>query len=383
MRNQHLQRIYRLKLLLLGTVLALVGILISIFVGWLSDIGAPHLLVAILGSLSDVFLISGAIGIAVDVFTGRDKEAADDERLRELLNDAAPAFRDAVISGFAETPDQMRGVATTATLDKLATNALALRLGDEKFAGEIYQGLLAQAIRTPERWHDVDVSVRLSSIDERSTGGASRESIKADLFDVVVTWEYTLVPSTRIQRFASTNNLDEFRDFLNDVPATSAWYIAAETADAREPSAFEVLAYSVDGKDRRIRRDVRKSGQTYSVDLGAEILLKKEPIRVRQVYRTVVRKAGHRFRIGLTQPTERVKVLFDYSDTDIAELKVGDMVSSAAPTQVKFLPLEAPGKQVEVTVPGWLLPQAEVTFVWTLQGELPERRTRPALDRAS
>lgn len=384
MPSQYLQRIYRLKLLFLGTALALVGILTSILADYLSETATPHLFVALLSALADVLVVTGAIGIAVDFFTGRDKDAADSERLRDLLTEAAPDFRDAVIAGFAETPDQMRGVATTATLDKLATNALALRLGDEKFAGEIYQGLLAQAIRTSERWHDVDVSVRLSSIDERSTSGASRNPLQAQLFDVVVTWEYTLVPSTRIQRFASTNNLDEFHDFLNDMPATSAWYIDAESgADARERDAFEVLSYAVDGKEFRIRRDLRRSGQTYSIDLGPEITLIKQPVRIRQVYRTVSRRAGHRFRIAVTQPTERLKVLLDYSDTDIAELKVGDMVSSAAPTQVKFLPTEAPAKQVEVTVPGWLLPQAEVTFVWTLEGELPGHRRDQALDRAS
>jgi hypothetical protein len=383
MRKQYLQRIYRLKLLLLGTVLALIGILTSILADWLSETTAPHLFVSLLSALADVLVVTGAIGIAVDFFTGTDKDAADTERLRSLLKEAAPDFRDAVISGFAETPENMRGVATTQTLDKLATNALALRLGDAKFAAEIYQGLLAQAIRTPERWHDVDVNVRLSSIDESSTVGAARDSLAELLFDVVVTWEYTLVPSTRIQRFASTNDLDEFRDFLNDVPATSAWYVPEGSADAREPTAFEVLSYSADGKDLKIRRDVRRSGQTYSVDLGAELLFKKQPVRIRHVYRTVVSRPGHRFRIGLTQPTERVRILLDYTETDIADLKVGDLVSSAAPTEVKFLPTDAPAKQVEVTVPGWVLPQAEVTFVWTLEGELPAHRRSRALDRAS
>lgn len=383
MRKQYLQRIYRLKLLLLGTVLALVGILVSLLADWLSSTSTPHLFVALLSAVADVLVVTGAIGIAVEFFTGQDKEAADTERLRGLLKEAAPDFRGAVISGFAETPENMRGVATTETLDKLATNALALRLGDEKFAGEIYQGLLAQAIRTPERWHDVDVTVRLSSIDERSASGASLDSVHGHLFDVVVTWEYTLIPSTRMQRFASTNSLDEFRDFLNDVPATSAWYIPEGSADAREPTAFEVLSYSADGKDLKIRRDVRRAGQTYSVDLGAERLFKKRPVRIRHVYRTVVSRPGHRFRIGLTQPTERVRILLDYTATDIADLKVGDLVSSAAPTEVKFLPTDAPAKQVEVTVPGWVLPQAEVTFVWTLEGELPAHRRSRTLDRAS
>lgn len=264
----------------------------------------------------------------------------------------------------------MRGVATTETLDKLATNALALRLDDEKFAAEIYSGLLAQAIRTPERWEDVDINVRLSCIQERSTVGAPRSDVHVQLFDAIVTWEYTLVPSTRVQRFASTNSLDEFREFVDDIPATSSWFIDAQSgADARSESSFELLAYSVDGEDLPIRRSVRKHGQTYSVDLGEALLLKGEPVRIRHVYRTVSRRVGHRFRVALTQPTHGMRLTLDYTDTDIAELKVGEILSSGTPAQVKWLPPEAPAKQVEVSVPGWLLPKAEVSFVWTLSAE--------------
>lgn len=376
--HQLLSRIYRLKLLVIGAALLILGLLTSALAQWLAGTDAPHLAIALIGGMADVFLVTGAIGIAVDFFTGRDKEAADTERLRNVLHEAAPDIRDAVIAGFAETPGQMRGVATVETLDKLATNALALRLDDAKFAAEIYSGLLAQAIRTPERWSDVDINVRLSSMDERSTSSAPLSQALLDprqLFDVVVTWEYTLVPSTRVQKFASTNDPAEFHELLDDVPATSTWFISPDSgADARNEEAFEVLAYSVDGVDMPVRRSVRKHGQTYSVDLGEAVIVKGEPVRIRHVYRTVSRRAGHRFRIALTQPTHGMRLVLDYTDTDIAELKVGDMVSSAVPPQVKHLPSEAPAKQVEVSVPGWLLPKSEVTFVWTLADELPPRR---------
>lgn len=284
-------------------------------------------------------------------------------------------MRDAVIAGFAETPENMRGVATTETLDRLATNALALRLGDAKFASEIYSGLLAQAIRTPERWSDVDINVRLSCIASASAHGAD---IRAPWFDVVVTWEYTLVPSTRVQRFASTDDIDEFREFLDDVPATTTWYLDPRSGcDARERSAFEVLSYSLDGEELPIRRSTRKHGQTYSVDLGETRIAEREPVRIRHVYRTVSRRAGHRFRIALTQPTHGMRLVLDYSDTDIAELRAGEMLSSAVPAQVKFLPTEAPARQVEVSVPGWLLPKAEVSFVWTLSDEASDGTTGP------
>lgn len=381
-RTTLLARIYRLKLVATGAILVLLGLVFSVLGDWLSSRDVPHLLVAIVNASSDVFAVTGALGLAVDYITGRDKDAADAERIRHLLDEAAPAFRDAVISGFAETPESMRGVATTETLDKLATNALALRLGDDKFAAEIYEGLLAQAIKTPERWSDVDINVRLSCIQETSSVGAGRTNVSAELFDAVVVWEYTLVPSARIQRFASTDDEAEFREFLNDVPATSTWLIPDDVIDPAAREAFEVLSYSVDGDELPLRRSVRKHGQTYSVDLGEEVIAKGAPVRVRHVYRTVVPRLGHRFRVSLTQPAHGVRLVLDYTGADIAVLKVGDMVSSAIPAQVKFLPSEAPAKQVEVTAPNWLLPQTEITFVWTLSDEL-AAATKPPRSRAA
>jgi hypothetical protein len=172
-----------------------------------------------------------------------------------------------------------------------------------------------------------------------------------------------------VQRFASTDSTVEFIEFLDDVPATSTWFIPKGIADPRERETFEVLSYNVDGVELPVRRTVRRHGQTYSVDLGEGTVLKAQPVRIRQVYRTVVDRIGHRFRVTLTQPTHGMRLVLDYTDTDIAELKVGEMLSSATPAQVKRLPVEAPAKQIEVSVPGWLLPRAEVSFVWTLSAE--------------
>lgn len=146
---------------------------------------------------------AGLFGVAWDYVDGKDKEAREDERIRRLLKESAPDFRDAVIAGFAETPDSMRGVATSDTLDKLITNALGLRLGDAQFAREIYADVRDQAIRAAERWYDVQVSVLLSTAVERSAFGAP-------LFDVLIEWTYTTTPSHAVARFACVSDRDEF-----------------------------------------------------------------------------------------------------------------------------------------------------------------------------
>ena len=53
-------------------------------------------------------------------------------------------------------------MATPELLEDIAANVMALRLGDEQFAREIYADIRDQAIRAAERWYDVAVRVRLS-----------------------------------------------------------------------------------------------------------------------------------------------------------------------------------------------------------------------------
>ena len=68
----------------------------------------------------------------------------------------------AVVAGFAIHPEDLRRGATPELLDDIAANVMALRLGDEQFAREIYRDIRDQAIRAAERWYDVAVRVRLS-----------------------------------------------------------------------------------------------------------------------------------------------------------------------------------------------------------------------------
>lgn len=112
-------------------------------------------------------------------------------------------MRDAVVEGFAVRPEDLKRVANPELLDDLASNAMSLRLGDEQFAREIYRDIRDQAIAAAERWHDVEVRIRLSSALERSTGGTP-------LFDVTVEAEYTTVPSGSVRRFACVSDRAEY-----------------------------------------------------------------------------------------------------------------------------------------------------------------------------
>ena len=318
-----LARIYRLKLLALVAILVALGLLAALIADWLSTSKANHLLTSLVQTLSDALIVTGALGLAVDFFTGRDREAKDDDRIRRLLKESAPEFRDAVLEGFALQPDDLKRVATPELLDQLAENALALRFGDATFAREVYADLRTQAITAAERWTDVQVSVRLSPAGERDALGVPR-------FDVYVAWEYTTVPSHPVRRFACVSDRDEYYELTSDSPATSTWFMTPRPGmDASDRAAFELLEFSVDGEARPIRRTERKTGQTYSVDVGQRAVEQQLPVRIRHLYRVLTPQAGHRLFFEIPQPSRGVSITLDYSATDISHMSVTELIATA------------------------------------------------------
>ena len=360
-RSTLLSRIYRLKLLFAGALLLVLALLTSAAGDWLQGVGAPHLLRAVVDGLADVLLVTGAIGIAVDFFASRDRREMELEQNRLVQRELIPDYVDAVLKGFAAQPEDMKRVATPEFLDKLATNALALRLGDAQFAREIYTDLRDQAIRAPERWTDVSVSVRLSTAVERSTAGTP-------LFDVLVEWEYTTVPSHGVRRFACVSDRDEYEELVSDAPATSTWFMSGRSADAADRAAYELLYFSVDGEELPIRRQQRKGGQTYSVSIGDQVVRDRQSVRIKHLYRTTVTRTGHFLFLDLPQPTKNLSLKLDYTDTPIERLTVMDLVTSAKRPEIVPMPDQVNARVVSVDLPGWLLPRAGITFIWTLGG---------------
>lgn len=282
-------------------------------------------------------------------------------------------MRDAVIEGFAIHPDDLKRVANPELLDTIASNVMALRLGDEQFAREIYADIRDQAIRAAKRWHDVEVRVRLSSALERSTSGTP-------LFSVTVEWEYTTIPSGSIRRFACISDRDEYRELLLDIPATSPWLMQNRPGvGAASRESYELLELTVDGRPQTIRRTTRKTGQTYSVRLD-DASQSGEPVRIRQIFRTITPAWGHRLFFELPQPARDMTLTLDYTNTSIADMRVSDTVSSPHHPQVTRTPDKLADKVISINAPGWHMPKTGFAFTGTLETELPhDERNREAV----
>lgn len=359
------RRILRLKAALLSTSLTLAGVLLMMLNGWMSslDLGAWGWLHSLpLGELGGTLFGAGLLSTLFEYSFRRDQEAATVAQFRRIIREQAPAMRDAVVEGFAVRPEDLKRVANPELLDDLASNAMSLRLGDEQFAREIYRDIRDQAIAAAERWHDVEVRIRLSSALERSTSGTP-------LFDVTVEAEYTTVPSGSVRRFACVSDRAEYTALREDA-TTSAWLVVPRPGmDARRRQTYQLLEFSVDGVPQTIRRSSRRTGQLYTVHLTTAA--PGQPVRIRTIVRTVTPQWGHRLFFELPQPARGTSIILDYTDTTIASMRVSDTVSTVRSARISHTPETIPGKVVSVEVPGWLLSKAGFAFTWTLEAELP------------
>ncbi|UVJ38048.1 hypothetical protein [Arthrobacter sp. CJ23] len=179
-------------------------------------------------------------------------------------------------------------------------------------------------------------------------------------------WEYTVIPSHEVQRFACVSDRDEFGELVSEIPSTATWYLVPRPGfDAAKKGAFELVQYTIEGIERLIRRTERKTGQTYSVSLGHESVAAGKPVRISYTYKTITQRAGHLLHFDIDQPTKGMSVTPDYSDSDISRVSVLDLIASTKHAQIERTPVTVPGKFVTLSFDWRVFPRTGIAFVWT------------------
>ncbi|MGQ0572912.1 MAG: hypothetical protein ACT4RN_01765 [Pseudonocardia sp.] len=383
-----LDRLYQSKLQLLAVLSALLGVILLMLARSIESTAEPVWLANLpLTDLGSALFTTGLLAVAFEYIDRKDGDERANQRLRQVLREEAPAIRDAVINGFAFAPDDLARVATPETLDQIVQNGLGIRLGDQRFAEELYVDIRDQAIRAVERWSDARINIRLSidrSIAE-SNAPTSRTSQPQPGADgrVVVTirHEYTTIPSSQTRRFASVSDHDEYRELTQDGAATFAWFTNPSSGvDAGSTEAFELVQFSVDGTERPIRRAARRGGQLYTVGLGIPEVERQQPVRLAFTYRLMPPAHSRWLYVDVEQPTRGLDVELDYSDTTITQVNMLDFIASSQKSIITKTPPRVPGKTVGLEFDGWLMPKSGVVFVWTTEADLAHSRGEPDTD---
>ena len=163
------QRLVRLKVAFIAVVLAGVGFGLMMLDRYLSTTQPDGWLAFLpFGELGGGLVITGVASIWIDRWVSGDQNAVLERLLEKVLirvlGRLAPSLRDSVIQAFADNIDHLSVVATDEFLDRLARNALTLRLGDRSFAEDIYADVRDQAIASTELWYDSSISLDLSPL---------------------------------------------------------------------------------------------------------------------------------------------------------------------------------------------------------------------------
>ena len=367
-------RLRRLKAALLAVSFTLAGILLMMLNAWLAPkrLGDWQWLHALpLGELGGTLFGAGLLSTFFEYTFQRDQEAHTLARFRQIIREEAPAMRDAVVEGFAIHPEDLKRVATPELLDDIAANVMALRLGDEQFAREIYRDIRDQAMAAEERWYDARVDATLGIPRGRS-------SAPTPFFDLRVRWEYTVTPRHRFRKFAVVSDRQRYDQLVAERGETSVWY---KPPDPQLPvtseDAFALLSVSVDGDELPIEHTTDVSGQTFIVDLGDEVIHAGEPVVMSFTYRSRLRRDGHMVHFDVDRPVKGFSLDISHQDAGISRVKLVDYLSSTHSTRVAELPDITGDTTYHVGYDGWVLPRAGVTLVWTLDEEVQATNKQP------
>ena len=356
-------RLRRLKAALLAVSLTLTGILLIMLNGWLSglNLGNWSWLHALpLGELGGTLFGAGLLGTLFEYSFRKDQEAATTRQFRQIIHDEAPAMRDAVIEGFRFNTDDLERIATPRLLDELAVNSLGMRFGDTAFGREVYGDIKHQAITAEERWYDARVDATLGIPRVRSYA-------PNPFFDLLVRWEYTVVPKHRFRKFAVVSDRRRYDQMVAERGETSVWFRRPVPGlEVTDPAVFALEQFTINGKAIPFTRQADDVSQVYIVDLGEQVVRDEKPVVVSFAFRTLVPRDGHVVHIDIDRPTKGLEVELTYDAAAIRRVRLMDFASRGDGGRI-ITESEIP--VVRYRYDGWLFPRAGLVFAWTLAAE--------------
>ena len=356
-------RLRKTKAAFLATALTLAGILLIMLNGWLAglNLGDWSWLHALpLGELGGTLFGAGLLGTLFEYSFRRDQEESVKRQFREIIHDEAPAMRDAVIEGFRFNTDDLERIATPKLLDELAVNSLGMRFGDAAFGREVYGDIKHQAITAEERWYDARVDATLGIPRVRSVA-------PNPFFDLLVRWEYTVVPKHRFRKFAVVSDRQRYDQMVAERGETSVWFRRpAPGLEVTDPAVFALEQFTINGKVIPFTRQADDVSQVYIVDLGEQVVRDEKPVVVSFAFRTLVPRDGHVVHIDIDRPTKGLEVELTYDSAAIRRVRLMDFASRGDGGRI-ITESEIP--VVRYRYDGWLFPRAGLVFAWTLTDE--------------
>lgn len=346
-----LYRLYRMKLLLVGAIFTAAGLLLLLVA---SHGRIPELGFALItsGSIAAVLELSDYHGFV--------------ERLKEAMTSQAATLRDAVIDGFATSPEKLTRVASPATLDEIMRNCLAARVVDPDLAADLYAGIRRQIAQAAQPYRaNARGTVHLRPWRKGPQTGFG------SLFEITIQWAYTLKPEIPpVLRFAGVTSSDLYRELTEEVACLEASLIYPDQGSAVvSRDDFELLQCTINRQVQRIHHSDTDGNQIYTVIPDYPSSPPGAGVHVSHTHRILVAQHGHRLFVDF--PLARgLQLDFTYSsDSDIRHLDALDYTAGTAP-HVEYSPPNTPAAIRLDYGDHWIYPRSGVSFSWILHREV-------------
>lgn len=212
-------RLYKTKLTLLAIMFIALGAALLLLTSWAEPLPNWSWLQRLpAGEFASGLLFTGLVAIFFQFWGWKDAQEHSRQEQERLIQNGAPAFVDAVVDALAFKPESLMKVVAPETLDRIVTNGLGLRLGDQSLAEEVYTDLRQQVVQARNRCYDAKVSVVLTPWEAGPKSGPD------SMFVATVRWEYEVEPLSPTMRFSCVSSEREYRELLQDPTSTTTWF---------------------------------------------------------------------------------------------------------------------------------------------------------------
>lgn len=341
------QRLYQTKLSLLAVLFVVAGLGLLVLA---RDTHLPILRVLPIADVGSGLFTTGFIGVALQYLDGRDADERANSRLRKVLAEEAPAIRDAVVDGFAFSPDALQAVTSPEVLQRVVDNSLGMQLQDHELALQAHEQLLEAAMQPSDRLHDSRLTVHLSA-DERP-----------ELLRAIIRREYHFEPTVVALRFACAASTSDYEALLRDPETREVWRTPAHDGlEASDPSAFTVTRVEYDGEPLPLKHSSRKGLQTFSCRLPGPS--SAQPHYLTYEYSVLVPRSKHYLYFDFGRATNGLTVEVT-ADQGVAGLKLLDVLGQPSTVRRSHSRSADGSTTASVASDAWVLPRAAVIAIW-------------------
>lgn len=275
---------------------------------------------------------------------------------------------EAVLRGFAASPQDLARLLSDNAVDAIAENSLALRLGNRALAAHIVRDVTTQVAQAQGRLRfDAVVSINLTPwTTPNGTNSFYMASVRCSY--------RTEAPLGEPQQFAVVSDADRYRQLLHEPNTIAAWIFAPHAGmTAASPEVFTLDRFDINGTAQPITHAATPNERTFTVHPEPDAAPAGELYTVAYEYRALLDRTSLGFRFDVAAITHRLNLNFTIYDPTVAAIDPLIHIPSYQAASVRTSRSTGTSTSATVTVETWIMPITGINFLWTRNHQVQSR----------